>query len=59
MALHGILLSTSALKLLVPIRHFTDWLFNVDKQPMNAIGIVAGASLMIGSLIWSLVRVII
>ena len=54
-----ILLSISVLKLLVLLRRFTDWLFDVDNQPMNAIGIVAGASVMTGSLIWFLVRLMI
>jgi hypothetical protein len=53
-----ILLSTALLKLLTPIHRFTAWFFNIEKHPVEAIGIVSGALVMIGSLIWSLVRAV-
>jgi hypothetical protein len=53
-----ILLSTTFLKLLTPIHRFTAWFFNVEKHPVEAIGVVSGALVMIGSLIWSLVRAV-
>ena len=53
-----ILLSTTVLKLLAPLHRFTAWFFDVEKHPMQAIGITAGALVMIGSLIWRLVRVV-
>jgi hypothetical protein len=53
-----ILLSTTALKLLGPVHRFTAWYFDVEKHPVQAIGIVAGALVMIGSLIWALVRAV-
>jgi len=51
-----ILLSTTVIKLLSPIHHFTAWFFDVDKLPVQAIGIVSGALVMIGAGVWSLVR---
>jgi hypothetical protein len=54
-----IALSTSALKLFSPVRSFTAWFFDVDKHPVQAIGIVAGALVMIGSLVWTVVRAVI
>jgi hypothetical protein len=54
-----LLLSTTALKLLTPVHRFTAWYFDVEKHPVQAIGIVAGALVMIGSLVWSLVLVVI
>jgi hypothetical protein len=41
------------------LQRFTAWFFDVDKHPVQAIGIVAGALVMIGSLIWTLVQTII
>jgi hypothetical protein len=38
-----ILLSTIVLKLLAPIHRFTAWFFDVQKHPVQAIGIIAGA----------------
>jgi hypothetical protein len=52
-----ILLSTTIIKLLAPIHHFAAWLFDVEKHPVQTIGIVAGALVMIGSLVWSVVKV--
>jgi hypothetical protein len=54
-----ILLSTTALKLLAPAHRFTTWFFDVGKHPVQAIGIVAGALVMIGSLIWTVLRAIV
>jgi hypothetical protein len=54
-----ILLSTAAVKLLAPVQRGTAWFFDVEKHPVRAIGITAGALLMIGSLLWSLVRTVI
>jgi hypothetical protein len=54
-----LLLSTTALKLLTPVHRFTAWYFDVEKHPVQAIGIVAGALVIIGSLVWSLVLVVI
>jgi hypothetical protein len=54
-----IALSTSALKLFSPVRNFTAWFFDVDEHPVQAIGIVAGALVMIGSLVWAVVRAMI
>lgn len=54
-----ILLSTTVLKLLAPLHRFTAWFFDVEKHPVQAIGIVAGALVMIGSLIWTVLRAVI
>jgi hypothetical protein len=49
-----ILLSTTVIKLIAPVQRFTAWFFDVDKHPVQAIGIVAGALVMIGGGVWSL-----
>jgi hypothetical protein len=54
-----ILLSTTAIKLLAPLQRFTGWFFDIDKHPLQAIGIVAGALVIIGSGIWAIVRAIV
>jgi hypothetical protein len=54
-----ILLSTTVIKLLAPIHRFTAWFFDVEKHPVRAIGIVAGALVMVGSLIWTVVKALI
>jgi len=54
-----ILLSTTALKMLAPVHRFTAWFFDVEKHPVQALGIVAGALVMIGSLIWTVLRAMI
>jgi hypothetical protein len=51
-----VLLASVALKLLSPIQHLTAWFFDVDKRPLQAIGIVSGALVMLGAGLWSLVR---
>jgi hypothetical protein len=50
------LASTSVIKLLAPLHSFTAWFFDVEKHPVQAIGIVAGALVMLASLFWSVVR---
>jgi hypothetical protein len=54
-----ILLSTTVVKLLAPIHRFTSWFFDVDHHPLQAIGIVSGVLVMIGSLIWLIIRAVI
>jgi len=54
-----ILLSTTVIKLLAPLQRFTSWFFDVDKHPVKAIGVVSGALVMIGSLIWTVLRAVI
>jgi hypothetical protein len=54
-----ILLSTTVLKILSPIHRFTGWFFDVDQHPLKAIGIVAGALVMLGSLVWTVIRSVI
>jgi hypothetical protein len=54
-----VLLSTAVLKLLAPLHRFTGWFFDVEKHPVQAIGIVAGALVMVGSLIWTVLRALI
>jgi hypothetical protein len=54
-----ILLSSAVVKLLAPLQHFTMWFFDVDKHPLKAIGIVAAALVMTGSVIWMVLRAII
>jgi hypothetical protein len=54
-----VLLSTTVLKALMPVQRFTAWYFDVENHPVQAIGIVAGALVMIASLIWSVVRALI
>jgi hypothetical protein len=51
-----ILLSTTVLKLLAPLQHFTAWFFDVERHPVQAIGTVAGTLLMVMALFWSVVR---
>jgi hypothetical protein len=54
-----LLLSTTVVKMLSPLQRFTTWFFDVDRHPIQSIGIVAGALVMIGSLVWSIVRAVI
>ncbi len=54
-----VVLSTVILKLLVPIQHFTVWYLPTEEHPIRAIGIVSAALVMIGSLIWTILRAII
>lgn len=48
-----IVTSTAVLKILSPIQSFTTWFFDVEKRPIEAIGLVAGALTIMGSLVWS------
>jgi hypothetical protein len=54
-----VLLSTTLLKLLSPVQCFTSWFFDVDDHPVKAVGIISGALVMIGSLIWTVLRAVI
>jgi hypothetical protein len=54
-----ILISVTVLKLLVPLEVFTTWFFDVNRHPVQAIGIVSGTLVMAGSLIWTLLRSVI
>jgi hypothetical protein len=54
-----ILLSTTVVKLLAPVQRSTGWFFDVEKHPIQAIGIVAGALVMIGSGVWAIVRAVV
>lgn len=54
-----ILLSTTVLKLLAPLQRFTAWFFNLEKHPVQAIGIVAAALVMLGSLVWKVLRAVV
>jgi len=54
-----ILISTAVLKLLAPVHAFTAWFFDVETHPVQAIGIMAGALVMIGSLIWSVAQALV
>lgn len=53
-----ILLSATFIKILTPLHQLTAWFFDVETHPVKAIGIVAGALVMTGSLIWTLIRVV-
>ena len=50
------LFSTLVVKLVMPLQRFTTWFFDVDRHPVQAIGVVSGVLLMTGSLVWTLVR---
>jgi hypothetical protein len=54
-----ILVPTAILKLLAPLHRFTAWFFDVDRHPVRTIGIVSAAWVMIGSLLWAMLRAII
>ena len=49
-----IVLSTITLRVLAPIQHMTAWFFDVEKHPVQAIGIVAGSLTIMGSFAWSI-----
>ena len=51
-----IVLSTTLLKFLAPLQRFTIWFFDVQKHPLEAVGIVTGALVMLGAAIWAVVR---
>jgi hypothetical protein len=54
--LSGILMMTQALASLDHVRRFTSWFFDVEKHPIKSIGIVAGTTIIFGSLVWSIVQ---
>jgi hypothetical protein len=49
-------LSTVVIKIISPLQRVTTWFFDVEERPIEAIGLVAGALIVLGSLIWSLAR---
>jgi hypothetical protein len=51
-----IVLSTTFIKLLAPLHRFTAWFFNVERHPLEAVGIVAAALVMLGAAIWAVVQ---
>jgi hypothetical protein len=51
-----IVLSSTFLKLLAPLHRFTAWFFDVQKHPLEAVGIVAGALVMLGVAIGTIVQ---
>ena len=54
-----ILLSTTVLKLITPLHQFTSWFFDVEAHPLQAIGVIAGALVVVAALILSLIRAVI
>jgi hypothetical protein len=54
-----ILVSTTVLKLLAPVQRFTRWFFDVDEHPLRAVGVVSAALVMIGGLVWTVLRAVI
>ena len=52
----SILVSSIALKVAAPVQKFAAWFLDVDKRPIEAIGIVAGALIMGSSALMSLLR---
>jgi hypothetical protein len=53
-----ILVSTGVIKILSPLHRFVTWFFDIEKHPVQAIGIVAGALMIAGSLVLSFVRTV-
>ncbi|MBI1774273.1 MAG: hypothetical protein HYR63_02900 [Proteobacteria bacterium] len=53
------LIATIVLKLLSPVHRFTAWFFDVEKHPVRAVGLVAGALIVLGSLVWTAARMLI
>ena len=54
-----ILLSTTLIKLLAPIQHFTIWFFDAERHPVQSIGVVSGGLVMVGALIGSVLQAVI
>jgi hypothetical protein len=54
-----ILLATIVLRFITPLHRLTTWFFDVEKHPVQAIGILTGALVLIGSLILSVIRALI
>lgn len=48
-----IVVSTGVIRSIVPLQRFTAWFFDVERRPLQAIGIVSGALIMTGSLVWT------
>jgi hypothetical protein len=55
----SILISSTALKAAAPVQQLTAWFLDVEKRPIEAIGIVAGALIMASSALITLLRVLI
>lgn len=53
-----IIVSSIVLQLLSPTQRFVVFFFDVERHPIKAIGIVAGALAIICSLVWSCVRLL-
>jgi hypothetical protein len=51
-----ILVSTALLKLLSPVHRATAWFVDLEKRPVQAIGIVSSALIIFGSVIWTALR---
>jgi hypothetical protein len=54
-----IFLSTTALKLIMPIQRVTTWFFDVDNHPIEAVGNVSAVLVVVVSLGWSLVKAVV
>jgi hypothetical protein len=52
------LLSGVAIKIVIPLQCFITYFFDIKHRPLEAIGIVSGALVMIGSLIWTVLRAV-
>jgi hypothetical protein len=52
-------LSSVVIKLFVPAKKVVNWFFDVEKHPLQAIGIVAGSLVVAMSLVWSVARTLI
>jgi hypothetical protein len=51
-----IVISSTLIKLLAPLHRFTTWLFDVEKHPLEAVGIVTGALVILGAAIGTVVQ---
>ena len=58
----AIAVAAVALRFITPVQRFTSWFFDVERHPIQAIGIVAGAFTIVGSfvlpLVWTLARIV-
>jgi hypothetical protein len=54
-----VLVAASLLKLLSPIHKVVAWFFDLEKHPVQAIGIVSSALILIGSGVWTALRIVI
>ena len=48
--------SSILLMMIAPLQRVGLWFFDVEKRPIEAVGVVAGVLIIIGSAIWSLAR---